>query len=78
MARPQAKQHRAQVLEVGQHRPEPGPRGHAQQLALLHQVRGEEQGEGDLGELAGLEAHRAHGHPDAGAADVAADAGQQG
>ena len=52
------------MLEVRQHRPELGPGGHGQQLALLHQVAGEEQGERDLGELSGLEADRPQRHPD--------------
>jgi hypothetical protein len=50
---------------------------HGQQLPLLHEVRGEEDGEHDLGELAGLEADRAEAHPDAGAVDRAADAGDE-
>ena len=45
-------------LGVGQlERPDP-ERGHTQQLTLLDQVRGEEDGQGDLGELTGLEVDR--------------------
>ena len=50
----------------------------AEQLALLHEVRGEEHGEQDLGELAGLEADRPDADPDLGAVDGLADAGDEG
>ena len=57
-------------------RPDPEG-GHSQQLAPLDQVRGEEDGQRDLGELTGLEVDRAEADPDAGAVDVATDHRQQ-
>ena len=64
------QEHRTEVLRVGEERPALGPRGQGQQLALLDQVGGEEHGQGELGELAGLEVHRPEADPDAGAVDV--------
>ncbi len=39
------------------------PRAHGEQLAPLDEVRGEEDGQRDLGELAGLEVDRTDLHP---------------
>ena len=48
-----------------------------QRLAVLDEVAGEEDGEGDLGELAGLEADRPDLDPDLGAADLLAETGHE-
>ena len=53
----------------------PAPR--AQQLALLHQVRGEEDHEQHLGHLAGLDREAADADPEAGAVDRGAEAGHE-
>ena len=50
---------------------------HREELALLHEVGREEEGQEDLGELAGLEVDRADAHPDAGAEVLPADAGHE-
>ena len=76
-ATPQASSTGPRCLRSGSTGRNRGQRGHGQQLALLDQVGGEEDGQGDLGELAGLEADRPERHPDAGAVDGLADAGDQ-
>ena len=53
------------------------PRGRGDQLATVGEVGGEEDGEGDLGELAGLEVDRPEADPDPRAVDVAAEAGNE-
>ena len=53
------------------------PRVGGDELAAFGEVAGEEEREGELGELAGLEVDRADAHPDAGAAEGAADAGDE-
>ena len=58
---------------IGQSRTEARPRRHAEQLAPLDEVRREEDGEHDLGELAGLEVDRSDVRPDASTVDLAAD-----
>ena len=47
------------------------------EFAAFGEVAGEEQREAQLGELAGLEVDRADAHPDARAAEGAADAGDE-
>ena len=64
---PHARSDRAEVLRLGQIGT--ARRGHvaiAEQLALLDEVRGEEDGQHDLGELAGLEVERAEARPRSG------------
>ena len=61
------------MLGVGQGRTEARPRRHAEQLAPFDEVRREEDGEHDLGELARLEVDRADVRPDASTVDLAAD-----
>ncbi len=54
------------------------PRRFAEQVGPLDQDRGEEDGEGQLGDLTGLEVERADVNPEAGAVDVLAQMGEQG
>ncbi len=54
--KPQASEDGAEELGVGQVHGAEAPGEVRQQLALLDQVAGEEHGEDDLGQLAGLEA----------------------
>jgi len=65
------------VLWLGHDDRADAERRHAEQLASLDQVTGDEDGEGELGELAGLEADRPDAGPDAGAMDRYTDHGQQ-
>ena len=53
------------------------PRPAGDQLAVVGEVAGEEDGEGELGELARLEVDRADAHPDACPAERTADAGDE-
>ena len=53
------------------------PRPAGDQLAIIGEIAGEEDGEGQLGELAGLEVDRPDAHPDAGAGERAADTGDE-
>ena len=52
-------------------------RARREQLALVDEVRGEEHHQQHLGGLARLEVERAEAHPEAGAVDLLADAGEQ-
>ena len=74
---PPRQQDGAEMLEVGDHGGTDSVRGDRQQLALLDQVRGEEDAERHLGELAGLEADAAEPHPQPGPVDVASDDREQ-
>jgi len=66
-----------QVLGLGHDDRPDAERRHAEQLAALDQVAGDEDGQGELGELAGLKADRPDAGPDAGAMDRYTDHGQQ-
>jgi hypothetical protein len=57
--------------------PEPAA-ADGEELALLDEVRREEQGQEDLGELSGLEVDRSDAHPDAGTVVLAPDHRHQG
>jgi hypothetical protein len=70
-------QHRTEVLRIGQVQRAEAERPHGQQLALLDEVRGEEDGQGDLGQLTGLEPDRAEAHPDARPVDGSTHTGDQ-
>ncbi len=72
------QQDRGQVARLGEaQRPDP-PGAGRDELSPFGQVGGEEDGERDLGELARLEVDRPDAHPDAGAAELLADAGDEG
>ena len=70
--------HRAQVLRVGEPQRADLPDAGGDELALVGEVGGEEDGQDDLGDLAGLEVDRSDPDPDAAAVDGLADARQQG
>ena len=65
------------MLEIREHEGPDAVGRDREQLALLDEVRREEHGERDLGELAGLEVHRAQLHPESRAVDVAAEHGRE-
>ncbi len=65
------------MLEVGQGDGAEAVAADTEQLALLHEVRGEEEGEEDLGELTGLEADGPDAHPDLGSVDGLAHPGDE-
>ena len=61
-----AEQHGAEVLRIRQGDGSEPPAADGQQLALLDEVRREEDGQEDLGELPGLEVDRSDADPDPG------------
>ena len=71
------EQHRAEVLGIRERNRSDASAADGEELALLHEVGREEEGEEDLGELAGLEVDRSDAHPDAGAEVLPADAGHE-
>ena len=68
---------RQQVAQLGEvERPDP-PASGGDQLAVIGEVAGEEQRQGDLGELTGLEVDRSEADPDPRPALGVADAGHE-
>ena len=72
--RPQAARIGRQVAGIEDQEAADPPGALAQQVGPLDHVRGEEDGQGELGDLAGLEVERADVDPQAGPVDVLADA----
>ena len=73
------EQERQQGADVRQAERPDAPREDREHLAVLRQVAGQEQHDGDLGDFAGLEGDDArNAQPDAAAVDLLADEGQHG
>ena len=71
------EQQRAEVLRVGDHQAPDATAPGREQLALVDEVRGEEDDEQHLRGLARLEVHRPGAHPEARAVDLAPDSREQ-
>ena len=71
------QQDRQQVARLGQAQRTDAPRALGDQLAVLGQVAGEEDGQQQLGELAGLEVDRPEADPDLRPADPEAEPGHE-